>query len=409
MEVINKKVKLEFIDYIRGFAILYIVAGHTIRFGQYGSEIYNTTLYLFSGGTYLFLFISGFLFQYLLYKFEYINYLKKKFFNVIMPYWITLLPATIIFAFTCNDKTNFLYNKAFVVKMINPLLWGDIINVPLWYIPVITIIFLTSPLLIKLFKNKIIWYSLLLSGLVYIVVGNRFLPEFDCRLPANQGITLIDWNLKYFITVLGRVLVFIPAYMLGMTSCDLMAKHFDYIKNNSRNLSYIFLISWFISYYPLIHVLNLSEGTMTVARFLIIPAIIFFFIHKENKIRDIKWLHKTLKFLAEYSFGIFFIHHYFCNLLFYHCIYRRYDNVWYPYTYKGTLICLFHALGDFVFVLCSSIFLLFLIEKFLIKLGIKNTRMIIGVASVNTSETRTTVRERVIPLLEFFFTKYCPT
>ena len=110
---IVKKEKLHFIDYFRAIAIVLIVAGHCIFWGKPQGIIRQTNLYLFTGGTFLFVFIAGFLFQYLSYKFEYKSYLIKKWNNVVLPYIITLIPVVIFATFTLKDVNNPLYNNAF--------------------------------------------------------------------------------------------------------------------------------------------------------------------------------------------------------------------------------------------------------------------------------------------------------
>ena len=59
----KKKQFLNYINVFRGLAILLIIMGHTMQFGADGtlSHIINTEIVC--GGTALFIFISGFLFQ----------------------------------------------------------------------------------------------------------------------------------------------------------------------------------------------------------------------------------------------------------------------------------------------------------------------------------------------------------
>ena len=73
-----KREMLNYINVFRGLAILLILAGHTMQIGEKGSWINNISFEIFAGGTALFIFISGFLFQHLSAKFEYKNYLSKK-------------------------------------------------------------------------------------------------------------------------------------------------------------------------------------------------------------------------------------------------------------------------------------------------------------------------------------------
>ena len=99
MEKIESKKQLNYINYLRAIAIIFIVAGHTLIWGKPGHSIQRINSYFLQGGTLLFIFIAGFLFQYLSYKFDYKNFLINKFKNVIMPYWITMFPIAIYFAF----------------------------------------------------------------------------------------------------------------------------------------------------------------------------------------------------------------------------------------------------------------------------------------------------------------------
>ena len=74
---------MNYINVFRGLAILLIVAGHTMQFGEAGSLTERLSFEVFCGGTALFIFISGFLFQHLSAKYEFKNYMSKKWTNVI--------------------------------------------------------------------------------------------------------------------------------------------------------------------------------------------------------------------------------------------------------------------------------------------------------------------------------------
>lgn len=374
-----KKEKLEFIDYFRGFAILYIVAGHSLTWGEYLGNIYNLNCYIYTGGTFLFLFIAGYLFQYLSYKFDYKTYLKKKFLNVILPSWFIILPGAISLTFFCNDANNYLFDKNPLVKFLNPFLWGQIVNGPLWYISMITIVFILSPILIKLFKNKTLWYSFLISGIVYTITCYRYSIGFDPTLFANTNVSLIQWNLKWLSLHLKLVLYFLPTYMLGMTICDLIGKNFSLIKENSKKLCKIFSLSWFFCYFILVCALKLDVPHSSISRIILTFAVLFLFICFEENIKSIDILHKSLKFLAEYSFGIFFLHKYFLNLLYHHSLNELYTKVWYHKFACDSLEAFFTSFGYFVFAIFGSIIVLYLIKKGLSKIGVKNTRMFIGV------------------------------
>ena len=99
--VVPKKSKfLNYINIFRGLAILLIIMGHTMQFGEADSLAHIINCEIVCGGTALFIFISGFLFQHLSAKFEYKNYLSKKWTNVILPYLFCAIPG-LIFCFMC--------------------------------------------------------------------------------------------------------------------------------------------------------------------------------------------------------------------------------------------------------------------------------------------------------------------
>ena len=81
MAEIKKTKILNYINVFRGLAILLIVAGHTMQFGEIGSLTQKLSVEIFAGGTALFIFISGFLFQHLSGKYEFKNYMSKKWTN----------------------------------------------------------------------------------------------------------------------------------------------------------------------------------------------------------------------------------------------------------------------------------------------------------------------------------------
>src|ERR1035438_1198168 len=75
---------LRYIHSFRALAIIFIVAAHCIALFDWASIPWqrHLVLSLIPNGTVFFVFIAGFLFQHLSYKFEYRRYLKSKLQNV---------------------------------------------------------------------------------------------------------------------------------------------------------------------------------------------------------------------------------------------------------------------------------------------------------------------------------------
>src|SRR5688500_9095908 len=89
---------LHYIHYFRGAAILLIVGLHACISLKWGDAVLQRklALVLFNNGTVLFVFISGYLFYHLNKNhFDYVDYLKKKFLYVIIPYLVVSIPAII--------------------------------------------------------------------------------------------------------------------------------------------------------------------------------------------------------------------------------------------------------------------------------------------------------------------------
>ena len=326
---------------------------------------------MFTGGTFLFVFIAGFLFQYLSYKFNYKTYLKKKFKNVILPYWITMLPVASIFAFTCVDKSNFLYSYPPIVRFLEVMAFGEIINVPLWFIPMIIIFFITAPILLWLREKKVLWYSIFLFSLIYTIVTIR--PGVNLAHLHN----LFQYNINYFQGYINCYFYFYSTYVGGMIICELIERYPDFIYKTSKNFMFISLVPYILGYWLFVIKLGYSEGQLAIAKMLTIIWVLAFFITYQDKIKSIPIVDKTLKFFAKYSFGIFFIHFYPLNIILHKLPYRT-EN-WYNSTSNSDIHSIFCAILYFIISLGFSVVVLSSLKFVLNKLGVKNTRMFIGV------------------------------
>ncbi len=118
--------------------------------GEYGNpEMMRLLKILSAYGTFLFVFIAGFLFQHLLYKYNYLEYLRGRLLRVVLPYLLVSIPA--VFAWT------FLYQKSGmgVPRGLYDNSWWYIAGyylitgkhmAPLWFIPMIAVFYVLSPL-----------------------------------------------------------------------------------------------------------------------------------------------------------------------------------------------------------------------------------------------------------------------
>lgn len=397
----TKKAKLNYMTYFRAFAILMIVAGHTLCWGKYQQNIYYLNKYLFAGGTFLFIYIAGFLFQYLSYKFNYLDFLKKKFTNVIMPYFVTVFPFAIYFAITCSDIHNPFYYLSKLEKFIGAMFFGQVINLPLWFIPMITIFFIISPVFIHLQKNKTIWHSAIICSLIYTLISYR--PITIGGLEPIAGKELLDLAPWYLQLYFKTFVYFLSTWLIGMASCNILKEKNEIIKKNSLHIILVSLTGYIFTYLVCNFYLGINPVTLAIPRFLTIMMFLGLTLYIEDYIETKVFLKKGLEVLADYSFGIFFIHFYIINFIYWHKFNFQYNVPAIFNIHKNTLHCCLHSIGTFLITVLLSITILFITKKILEILGIKNTRIFIGVGNNKKPKTLAAVRERererVIPLL----------
>ena len=293
--------RLNSFDYFRAIAILIIVTGHSYSpwvIDTFPEKIVGN---LITGGTSLFVFISGFFFHYVFYpKFNYIKFIKKKTRNVFLPY-LVLSSLAFLFIIVIRDKP---YPQ--LIREITGItdylilyfqyFWTGCALTAYWYIPFIMIVFLMSPIFIRFIKLSR-WKQISIF-IVFLIVS------MIIKRPTNNFGTFPYGTLH-------SVVYFMPIYLLGMIYSLNQKSISNYIKNKSfifalltvllaiiqalldRNDTFTFIgINIF---YSSIYIVMLQKISM-----------IFFFMALLQKI-DRKEI-PILKYIASISFAIYFIH-----------------------------------------------------------------------------------------------------
>lgn len=374
----KKRKNLDYIDYFRAIAIIFIVAEHTLCWGH--STMYEFNRLLFVGGTYFFVFIAGFLFQYLSDNFNVKTYFKKKFLNVICPWMITLLPVAFLYSYK-NIDAWYLQFVSFKFRFVTTMMNGYIVNGPLWFMGMISIIFLVSPLLLYVRrKNLTVWVGLLGASLICSITIPRFVSHYTF-LPFDPH-AMSFWkifvaNIVFYFKSFYHFLFF---YLMGMEMCILIQKYGDWI---NIHLKQIFKVSLFLYLFHFILQLfivksnvNICLISKTIELFVILSGLMII----EDKIRSNVFMNKFLKIFAQYSFGIFFIHNWFLNYVYTHQIFATRGPVT-PLLiiYKNTFPCFLNSIKLFLITLFGSLLFLWIVKTILNMIGFKKTRMIIGV------------------------------
>jgi peptidoglycan/LPS O-acetylase OafA/YrhL len=361
----KKKSFLNYINVFRGLAILLIIAGHTMQFGESSTLIHKINCELICGGTTLFIFISGFLFQHLSSKFEYKTYLKKKWTNVVLPYFLTSLVG-IAFCFIYPQT----YGNSF--DGLNPLLQipmflttGRIHNTPAWFIPMIVIFFLCSWLLLKLEKKGILYKALPFLFLITI-----FLPRISPEYSNLIGISYPDRYFAYVNYVLMGFVHFLSLYIFGMF-CSANKGIIDKFYDKRFLLWSGMLITSGLNIY-LTYKFNWCN--YTISKTFLTMLLLGYLKHYDEFILSHNKTNKTLDFIAKYSFGLFFIHWY------WFFIYNQIFHISGVITSGSIIHVISCVVIRFVAVAVVSTLNLFAIKYLLLKINKDtNTRMFIGV------------------------------
>ena len=163
--------RLQEIHRLRGVAILMIVAAHCYQFFGWTSHPFAEAIFkdVFDNSSVIFIFIAGFLFQYLEEpRFSAPNYFLRKAKTVFLPYIIALLPALVYAmlrgsrAFVQLPLRDFSASAQILYQIVYP---GVTINYALWFIPVIAVYYLGAPLLRAIDQGQRYWIITVLLSL----------------------------------------------------------------------------------------------------------------------------------------------------------------------------------------------------------------------------------------------------
>jgi peptidoglycan/LPS O-acetylase OafA/YrhL len=281
-----KKVKKEFINYIhnfRGLAIIFVVAGHLLLKWDNGSVTYKILRVFWENGTVLFVFIAGFLFQFLSKKFVYNEYLFKKISYVIIPYLIVSLPI-IVYRLLTNDLPGYITNShpAFVdwniAKKIMYFVFTGAHMQQLWFVPMIVLYYVAAPLFIFVDRNSR-WY--------FILIPLICLSAFLAREPFND----IPRMSVHFLSV----------YIFGMLVSHYRHQFLSFMHRWRYVVGFatVALFSSNLYFYPD------YNNALNYAHKMLFCALFIYLLWKNDQ-----YVPKFLGSLAEISFGIFFLHYY---------------------------------------------------------------------------------------------------
>jgi peptidoglycan/LPS O-acetylase OafA/YrhL len=224
------RTRLSSIHTFRGLSIVLVVATHCLSMFTWtgNSVIGNAVLDLVANATMLFMFVSGYLFQHLSHNFGYWPYLKRKFEHVLVPYLIVATPAVLYTAVMHDPVPDypFLAGSSRAYDM----LWlyvtgGTHINFPLWFVPMICVFFVFSPVFCAIVRYPRL-YLCLVALVPLALLAHR--PSFP-NPPLMHS-----------------VIYFLPAYVLGMAASQYRVQVDDWLDRYLGWLCFAFVVFFLV-------------------------------------------------------------------------------------------------------------------------------------------------------------------
>lgn len=258
--------------YFRAFAILVIMATHYA--GSFG--YYTLVDVALTSSTIYFLFISGYLCQYIDQKRreEPASYYKKKLLNVIAPF--------VVFSLVFGYMKGMLgFDFAFIKAMLCGEVQGQY-----WYIPFVSGLFLVSPFICRM-SGKMLATTTIASFVLFLI------------FPFRPGGFALAWPHTFYLYTYFSVF-----YIIGFVYC----RYKETIDQTVRPYWYVFLgggvFLLFMLWHPDILRLKCVERGLAIGlqRFcFLVCALLGLSFLKDKKI----WI---LDNLAKYSFTLYFVH-----------------------------------------------------------------------------------------------------
>jgi probable poly-beta-1,6-N-acetyl-D-glucosamine export protein len=288
------------VHYLRGLAILFVVGVHA-RGGVLDWNSHPETLSIVAtildaeegNGTMMFVFIGGFLFQYLnRNSFDYKKYLNTKFRYIILPYLIFSIPI-IFFRIHSNYYQPGLPDDFMSYNVLFQFLYYLFVGshmAPFWFISAIILYYLASPLfhyIDKPFFYKYIFPVVFIVGLFTYRPDHNANPflAFVHFIPVYlTGMCISRYHEQFFSVAPRYLLILIPAY-LGICYMEV---------NNLLQADITFEQVLFDG----VLVFNLYY-LRAISLCVICVTIFYIFRNRRFLVFDV---------LGHYSFGIFFIH-----------------------------------------------------------------------------------------------------
>jgi hypothetical protein len=300
--------RLAFVVYFRAIAIVLIVAGHSYGLAgiQFSHALDDAISSFLKGATALFVFISGFLFDYVYSgKYRYRQFLEEKARRLLIPYLVLTFIAQLVFWELYDDQS--IYDKIF-----RDLILGDTFQA-YWYVPFILVMFTIAPLhrgFMRLRSVNQIWIILalmIIAGFVQRPINNDnvfqsiifYMPIYLSGLfvSVNREALVHIKNNRFFLLLITVGLVSIQGFIGqndNMQSSMLTFQRFELMGFQKLSLSLLLIALFSHAKLPPSRMVNLVAET-SFAIFFLHPFLLEIFSNTKIFLRtDIQWLDLAL-------------------------------------------------------------------------------------------------------------------
>ena len=288
------KERLYYFDNFRAIAIAIIVLGHCYMGwdkAHYYEKVISNSI---TGGTTLFVFISGFFLHHIFYRrnIGYVDFIIKKFVAVGLPYLFLSSFFMILYFFVKHDvptHSSLEGSPIWEVVMTN-FVTGRTLTA-YWYIPFALLIFALTPIFYSFIKTKV-EIQIILTASLFILSSTVFWRPIAGMNPFHS------------------MLYFTPFYLLGIIFSLNFLRIID-ILIKYKALLFLIWVGCLVVMNSLAQVGNLSKDlsmSFEGIDLMVIQKIILIFLLIAVLYDSFDYKIKLLDFLAKNSFPVFFIH-----------------------------------------------------------------------------------------------------
>lgn len=283
---------LHYIDNLRAIAIIFVVLSHlSVTTPDGGTFLSDLSYFLINNGTLFFVFISGFLFWHLESRdFQYRIYFQRKLKYLLLPYFFLAVPVAIFKTLVTHSYQS--YDMTPWGFFFWSLLTGHPAIPPLWYVPMILLIFAASPLWVMILKSRhAVWITGLL--LMFSLFSGR--PFYD----LNPVLSMLH---------------FLGVFVFGGLAAQYQSTYTGFLKSKSSNSLLLLGLTGFLLT-GFAYTLNPGKGSearfveglfhpnlIQIGKLLLLFVIVTVVVRWYDK--PIPWLSA----IASRSFAIFFLH-----------------------------------------------------------------------------------------------------